>query len=116
MMPDHLDLPGPSTKEPKERMKSIKILEERNGKLVDVLLPELLLLLLSVRRLVLSRVLVVRLLLIEISASDLASECERSGDMILDCMYVSMHHYFMSAIERVYQNIISLNLTLTRVP
>jgi hypothetical protein len=96
MMPDHPDPPGPSTK-PREvmvvRTESIKTLEERNGKLVDVLPPELLLLLLSVRRLVLSRVLVVRLLLIKISASDLASEYR---DMVAGCMYVCIT-FFMSA-------------------
>jgi hypothetical protein len=68
MMPDHPDPPGPLTRDPREvkveRTESIKILEERNGKLVDVLPPELLLLLLNERRLVLSRELVVRLLLI----------------------------------------------------
>lgn len=68
MMPDHPDLPGHSTRDPREvkveRKESIKILEERNGKLVDVLPPELLLLLLNERRWVLSRELVVRLLLI----------------------------------------------------
>jgi hypothetical protein len=95
MMPDHPDLPGPSTRKPREVMKSIKTLEERNGKLVDVLPPELLLLLLSVRRLVLSRVLVVRLLLIKISASDLASEYR---DMVAGCMYVCIT-FFMSAKE-----------------
>jgi hypothetical protein len=97
MMPDHPDPPGPSTK-PRvvmvERTESIKIPEERNGKLVDVLPPELLLLLPSVRRWVLSRVLVVRLLLIKISASDLASECR---DMVVGCMYVCIITFFMSA-------------------
>ena len=64
MMPDLLDLLGPSTREQREvkveMMESTKIPEERNGKLVDVLLPELLLPLLNERRLVLLRVLVVR--------------------------------------------------------
>jgi hypothetical protein len=99
MMPDHLDLPGLSTKPREltvERTESIKILEERNGKLVDVLPPELLLLLLSVRRSVLSRVLVVRLLLIEISASDLASEYR---DIVAGCMYVCIITFFMSSKE-----------------
>jgi hypothetical protein len=98
MMPDHPDPPGPSTKPREvmvERTEIIKILEERNGKLVDVLPPELLLLLLSVRRLVLSRVLVVRLLLIKISASDLASEYR---DIVAGCMYVYIT-FFMSAKE-----------------
>jgi hypothetical protein len=95
MMPDHQDLPGLLTRKPREVMKSTKILEERNGKLVGVLPPELLLLLLSVRKLVLSRVLVVRLLLIKISASDLASEYR---DMVAGCMYVCIT-IFMSAKE-----------------
>ena len=71
MMPDLLDLLGPSTREPKEvkveMMESTKIPEERNGKLVDVLLPELLLPLLNERRLVLLRVLAVRSLSISVS-------------------------------------------------
>jgi len=96
-----------------ERTESIKILEERNGKLVDVLPPELLLLLLSVRRWVLSRVLVVRLLLIEISVSDLASEC---GDMVLGCMYVCIITLCQQKNENTRISFISLNLTLTRCP
>lgn len=72
-MPDLLDLLGPSTREPKEvkveMMESTKIPEERNGKLVDVLLPELLLPLLNERRLVLLRVLVVRSLSISVKRS-----------------------------------------------
>ena len=73
-MPDLLDLLGPSTREQREvkveMMESTKIPEERNGKLVDVLLPELLLPLLNERRLVLLRVLVVRSLLISVKRSN----------------------------------------------
>ena len=94
MMLDHPDPPGTSTRELKERMKSIKILEERNGKLVGVLPPELLLLLLSVRRWVLSRVLVVRSLSIKISASDRLSIV---GHLAV-CMYALLY-FFMSAQE-----------------
>jgi hypothetical protein len=106
MMPDHPDLLGPSTRKPREVMKSIKTLEERNGKLVDVLPPELLLLLLNERRLVLSRVLVVRLLLIKISASDLASEYR---DMVAGCMYVCITSLCQQKNENTR---ISLALTL----
>lgn len=69
-MPDHpvlnlsvIDLIEQVEEKEKEEMRT-KILEERNGKLVDVLLLELLLLLQKGRRLVLLRALVVRLLLI----------------------------------------------------
>ena len=75
-----------------QRMGNTKIPEERNGKLVDVLPPELLLLLLSVRRWVSSRVLVVRLLLIKISASDRLSIV---GHLAV-CMYALLY-FFMSA-------------------
>ena len=98
-MPDLLDLLGPSTKEPREvmveMMESIKIPEERNGKLVDVLLPELLLPLLNERRLVLWRVLVVRSL--SISVKRATEYC-----WALSCMYVCITS-IMSAYEREYQ-------------
>ena len=98
-MPDLLDLLGPSTKEPREvmveMMESIKIPEERNGKLVDVLLPELLLPLLNERRLVLLRVLVVRSHSISVKRS--IGYC-----WALSCMYVCITS-IMSAGECEYQ-------------